>query len=142
MECGMGLGEVQAESLRLHGEKWKSLKREDELTRRLQILTRDEQGFIEQMNQLSNRLQHCLGEYYPQALELFDDWTASRAWAFVLEFGAPQMLIAASWRKLQNFLHVHRLAKPQRLEAWKKIHERASQWPISEVLSTGKQLQA
>jgi transposase len=131
-----------AESLRLHGGKWKPLKTEDDLTRRLQILTRDEQGFIEQMNQLSNRLQHALGEYYPQALELFDDWTSPSAWAFVLEFGTPQALIAASWRKLQNFLHVHRLAKPQRLEGWKKIHERASQWPMSEVLSSSKQRQA
>src|SRR3990167_6502486 len=53
---------------------WKPLAREDALTRQLQILTRDEQGFISQANQLCNRLQHTLGQYYPQALELFSDW--------------------------------------------------------------------
>ena len=93
---------------------WKPLAREDALTRQLQMLTRDEQGFISQANQLCNRLQHTLGQYYPQALELFSDWTSPSSWDFVLQFPTPQAFQAATWRKLQNFLHVHRLAKPQR----------------------------
>ena len=130
------------EALRLHHPRWKPLVREDDLTRRLQLLTRDEQGFIAQVTQLSNRLQHALGQYYPQAQELFDDWTSPSGWDFILQFPTPQAFEAASWRKLQNFLHVHRLAKPERLEAWKKIHERVTPWPMSAVLSAGKQRQA
>ena len=130
------------EALRLQHARWKPLAREDDLTRKLQVLTRDEQGFIAQMNQLTNPLQDALGQYYPQALELFSDWTSPSSWDFVLQFPTPQAFQAATWRKLQNFLHVHRLAKPDRLEAWKKIHERAGQWPISDVLSASKQCQA
>ncbi|MBI4026804.1 MAG: transposase, partial [Verrucomicrobia bacterium] len=64
------------EALRLHHPRWKPLTCEDALTRKLQVLTRDEQGFIAQMNQLTNQLQHALGQYYPQALELFSNWTS------------------------------------------------------------------
>jgi hypothetical protein len=105
------------EALRLHHPRWKPLGREDALTRKLQVLTRDEQSFIEQTNQLTNQIQHALGQYYPQALELFSDWTSPSSWDFVLQFPTPQAFKVASWRKLQNFLHVHRLAKPERLEA-------------------------
>ena len=37
---------------------------------------------------------------------------------------------------------MHRLAKPQRIEAWKKIHESKTPWPVSDVLSDGKKPQA
>ncbi len=130
------------EALRLHRGKWTPLKREDDLTRQLQILTREEQSLVEEMNRLGNRLQHCLGEYYPQALEFMEDWGSPSAWDFVLQWNTPQALVKTTWRSLEKFLHVHRLAKPQRLEAWKRLHQAAGTWPMSLVLSAGKHLQA
>jgi transposase len=64
---------AMAEGLRLQHAKWRPLRPEDDLTRSLQLLTRDEQDFIAQRTCLVNSLQHCLGDYYPQALELFDN---------------------------------------------------------------------
>ncbi|MBI4028614.1 MAG: transposase [Verrucomicrobia bacterium] len=84
------------EALRLHHARWKPLAREADLTRKLQVLTRDEQGFIAQMNQLTNQVQHALGQYYPQALELFSDWTSPSSWDFVLQFPTPQAFQAAT----------------------------------------------
>ena len=130
-----------AESLRLHHRRWTPLKRDDEVTRRLQVLTREEQLLVDEINRLGNRLQATLGQYYPQALELFEQWGHVSAWDFVLQWSTPQAFQKASWRSLEKFLHVHRLAKPERLEAWKRIHQKAGDWPMSRVLSDGKHRQ-
>jgi transposase len=133
---------AMAEGLRLQYAQWHPLRPEDELTRSLQLLTRDEQDFIAQRTCLVNSLQHCLGGYYPQALELFDDWLSPSAWAFVLKWPTPQELIKTPWRDLQKFLHTHRLAKPERETAWKRIHAQAATWPHVNALSTAGRLQA
>lgn len=59
-------------------------------------------------------------EYYPAALEAFDDWTAEGPWAFVQAFPTPAKLIHAGKRRWEKFLHAHKLYRaetyPRRLE--------------------------
>ena len=55
------------------------------------MLCRDEVALIEERTALINQLQSALHEYYPAALEAFEDWAVG-AWAFVETFPTPQAL--------------------------------------------------
>jgi len=98
-----------ADALRTDGHGWRPLRPQDEATARLRVLCRDEIALIEQRTALVNQLIACLREYYPVALELFDDWTRPHAWALVQQFPTPQKLQEAGKRRWEKFLHTHRL---------------------------------
>jgi transposase len=122
-----------ADALRTDGHGWRQLQPQDALTQELRLLCRDEIGLIEQRTALVNRLQEALHEYYPAALQAFDDWTSPAAWAFVVAFPTPQALVRAGKRKWEKFLHTHKLYRPQtasqRLELFAHASEFASPSP-------------
>jgi hypothetical protein len=66
-------------------------------------------SLIEQCTAFINQLRQALAEYYPAALEAFDDWTSVSAWMFLQRFPSPELQAQAGKRKWQNFLHSHRL---------------------------------
>lgn len=105
-----------ADALRLDGQSWKPLKQEDALTQELRELCRDEQALIGQRTALVNQLRAALHEYYPAALEAFEDWTKPSTWAFVEKFPTPKKLKAAGKGAWVKFLHVHRLYRPESFE--------------------------
>jgi transposase len=111
-----------ADALRTDGHGWVQLMAQDEATTTLRLLCRDEQSLIEQRTALVNQLQAALGEYYTLALESFEDWTKPFAWAFVWAFPTPQALSQAAPKQHQQFLHAHKLWRPQtaqqRLAGW------------------------
>ena len=77
-------------------------------------------------------------EYYPAALEAFEDWTLPGAWAFVEAFPTPQALTAAGKRKWEKFLHSHKLVRPQTYAKRMEIFARASEFVSGEVLTRTK----
>jgi transposase len=111
-----------ADALRTDGRTWRGLQPQDEATATLRLLCRDEIALIEYRTALVNQLQAALGEYYPLALESFEEWTKPYAWAFVRSFPTAQALAKAGRRKWETFLHVHKLWRgetaPQRLAQW------------------------
>jgi len=112
-----------ADALRTDGHAWRRLLPQDEATTTLRLICRDEISLIEHRTALVNQLQATLADYYPLALESFkDDWVKPYSWAFVRTFPTPQALAQAGKRKQQNFLHVHKLWRPEtapdRLERW------------------------
>jgi len=102
-----------AEALRLEGASWHALTTPEPLVQRLRLLCRDEVALIEERTALINQLQQALYEYYPAALEAFDDWTSPAAWSFVERFPTPQVLVKAGKRQWEKFLHTHKLYHPQ-----------------------------
>ena len=106
-----------ADALRLDGHTWRLLKPDDPLTVELRLLCRDEMALIEQRTALVCQLRAALREYYPAALEAFEDWTARASWAFVEQFPTPQALVSAGKRRWEKFLHVHRLYRSDELYA-------------------------
>ncbi len=98
-----------ADALRLDGHTWRQLKPDDPLTVELRLLCRDEVALIEQRTALVCQLKAALREYYPVALDAFDDWTQSAAWALIEAFPTPAALTAAGKRKWEKFLHTHKL---------------------------------
>ncbi len=133
---------AEADALRTDGHAWRPLQPQDEPTLTLRLLCRDEIALIEHRTALVNQLQATLGEYYPLALESFDDWAKPFAWAFVQAFPTPAALSQAGKRKWQSFLHVHKLWRaqtaPERLEAWQK----GQQLNASPAVVTAKSLLA
>jgi transposase len=127
-----------ADALRVDGHGWKVLQPMDPMTQQLRLLCRDEVTLIEQRTALVNQLQQALNEYYPAALEAFDDWTHAFTWNFVIEFPTPQVLVKAGKRRWEKFLHTHKLWRretaPKRLE----IFARADQFKASEAIVAAK----
>jgi transposase len=114
------------DALRVDGQKWKALAAADPLSQQLRLLCKDEVVLIEQRTQLVNQLQQALLEYYPAALEAFEDWTLSFCWEFVVEFPTPEQLAQAGTRRWQRFLHVHHLWRPGTVEHRMEIFGRAA----------------
>src|SRR5215475_1370946 len=127
-----------ADALRLDGHNWKALAKEDPLVAELRVLCRDEVALIEERTALVNQLQSALQEYYPVALEAFEDWTLPAPWAFVEVFPTPGALAAAGKRKWEKFLHTHKLARPQPYTKRLEIFARANEFVSGEVLTRTK----
>ena len=130
-----------ADALRTDGHGWIALRAQDEATATLRLLCRDEITLIEQRTALVNQLQAALGEYYPLALESFEDWTKPFTWAFVRTFPTAQALRQAGQRKWEKFLHAHKLWRSntaERLALW----QRGQQLQASAALVNAKSLLA
>jgi transposase len=98
-----------ADALRVDGQNWKPLRPEDPLIKELRLLCRDEVGLIEQRTAFINQLRHALAEYYPTALEAFEDRGAASAWMFLQRFPTLQLLQNVGKRQWEKFLHSRHL---------------------------------
>jgi transposase len=127
-----------ADALRVDGHGWKALQPMDPLTQQLRLLCQDEVSLIEQRTLLVNKLQQALVEYYPAALDAFDDWTRASTWDFVIEFPTPQALVKAGQRRWQKFLHSHKLWRPETTEKRLAIFAQADKFKASEPITKAK----
>jgi len=131
-----------ADALRVDGAAWRRLKPADPLLIELRLLCRDEIHLIEQRTALVNQLRQALREYYPAALEAFDDWTLPAAWAFVERFPTSAALAKAGRRRWEKFLHTHKLARPQTYRRRLDIFARAGEFCGSPAVANAKSLLA
>ena len=127
-----------ADALRVDGHGWKVLQPMDPLTQQLRLLCRDEVALIQQRTTLVNQLQQALAEYYPAALEAFDDWTDAFTWEFVLAFPTPQALVKAGKRRWEKFLHTHKLWRPETAQRRLKLFSQADQFQASDPIVRAK----
>jgi transposase len=132
-----------ADALRTDGQAWRPLLPEHPQTQLLRMLCRDEIALIEQRTALVHQLKAALHEYYPAALEAFEDWTAVSSWEFVLQFPTPQLLVDSGKRKWEKFLHAHKLYRAQTLQRRLEIFSAARQFASpSMAVTTAKSLLA
>lgn len=131
-----------ADALRMDGAGWRVLQQGDPMVSELRILCRDEVALIEERTALINQLQQALHEYYPTALEAFDEWTLPGAWAFVEAFPDTESLTKAGKGKWDKFLHSHRLARTQTYERRIAAFKQAGQWSISPAMTAAKRMLA
>ena len=89
-----------------------------------------------------NQLRTALKEYYPVALEAFEDWTKPSAWRFLETFPTPQKLQNAGKRKWQNFLHAAKLWRPDTAAKRLEIFARAGEFCGSAAQIAAKSLLA
>ena len=131
-----------ADALRTDGHGWRPLNPEDPKTQELRLLCRDEMSLIEQRTTLVNQLQQALHEYYPAALEAFDDWTSPSSWAFLERFPTPQALKKAGKRHWEKFLHTHRLYRPETYQKRLEIFVGATEFCGSHAVTNAKSMLA
>lgn len=127
-----------ADALRVDGHVWKALEPMDPLTQELRLVCRDEAALIEQRTALVNQLQQAILEYFPAALEAFDDWTKPHAWEFILAFPTPGLLSTAGKRKWEKFLHSHKLWRPETVEKRLEVFARADEFKASRAIVQAK----
>ena len=127
-----------ADALRLDGVNWRQLSPQDPLLKELWLLCRDEVSLIRDRTALITQLRQALHEYYPAALEAFDDWTCPFAWAFVIAFPTPVSLTKAGKRKWEKFLHLHKLGYPATYQRRLEIFARATQFTGAGPVSNAK----
>jgi transposase len=131
-----------ADALRVDGHGWKALRPEQALIKELRLLCRDEVNLIQQRTAFIEQLRRALAEYYPAALEAFEDWTSVSAWMFLERFPTPDELARAGKRKWQNFLHSRRLWGSEQAVGRMEIFTRASQFAGSPPTVNAKSLLA
>ena len=127
-----------ADALRMDGHGWKALQALDPLTQQLRLLCKDEVALIAQRTLLVNQLQQALVEYYPTALEAFEDWTCPSTWDFIIEFPTPSVLLKAGKRRWEKFLHSHRLWRPETTEKRLALFAQADQFKASDPIVKAK----
>jgi transposase len=135
-------GWALAEALRTDGQQWKALLPLDPLTQQLQLLCRDEIGLIEQRTALVNQLQQALVEYYPAALQAFEDWTQPYCWDFIIQFPSSDKLAAAGRRRWEKFLHTQKLWRPQTTDKRLETFQNATRFCGSAPVTSAKSLLA
>jgi transposase len=131
-----------ADALRLDGHSWRVLVPEDPLIEQLRLLCRDEIALIEQRTVLVNQLMQALREYYPAALEAFDNWTKDYTWRFLESFPTPEKLQSAGKRRWEKFLHTHKLWRPDTASKRLEIFARATAFRGSPAQTVAKSLLA
>jgi transposase len=131
-----------ADALRTDGHGWRALAPLDPLLQELRLLCRDELNLIGQRTALVNQLQQALSEYYPAALEAFDDWTLAGSWKFLQRFPTPEALAKVGRRKWENFLHCHKLYRPETHARRLACFEKATQFCGSPGVTRAKSLLA
>lgn len=117
-----------ADALRTDGYGWRELLAQDPLVTELRLLCRDEIGLIEQRTAIVLQLKAALHEYYPAALDAFDDWISEGAWQFIIAFPDPHRLLSAGKRKWEKFLHIHKLYRPQTIQKRLEIFANAEKF--------------
>lgn len=131
-----------ADALRTDGHAWRALAPQDPIIEELRILCRDEVALIEERTALINQLRQALREYYPTALEAFDDWTLPGAWAFIERFCSAEVLLKAGKRQWEKFLHAHKLYRPETYEARLSAFAKAGEWKAHAGMVKAKSLYA
>jgi len=131
-----------ADALRLDGHTWRPLQSDDPLTVELRLLCRDEIALIEQRTALVCQLRAALAEYYPVALEGFEDWTLPAAWAFIEAFPTPAALAQAGKRRWEKFLHTHKLYRRETYQKRLTLFAQAQSFCGSEAATRAKSMLA
>ncbi|BAF60577.1 transposase and inactivated derivatives [Pelotomaculum thermopropionicum SI] len=103
----------------------KRLKPDAELIAELKMLTRDQDGLIQESTRLTNKLIACLKEYYPVALGFFSKPTLPVALEFYKCYPTLELVRKATVPEIAAFLKKHRHPRPNQtaISIWQKAHE-------------------
>jgi transposase len=89
---------------------------DSDVVRTLKTLLRDRESFVHDQTRLTNRLTACLRQYYPEALDFFEDVAGKTALDFVAAFPDFAAASRLSCREVKRFLVEHHCHHETRLE--------------------------
>jgi len=91
---------------------------DSDVVRALKTLLRDRESFVHDQTRLTNRLTACLRQYYPEALDFFEDVAGKTVLDFIAAFPDFAAASRLSRREVKRFLvehHCHREAQLERI---------------------------
>ena len=128
---------VLAEFLRTDHTHLRALEPDSAQAQELKMLTRDHQRLLRQKTRLLNQMTITLKEYYPRALEMFDDLETQIALDFLQAYPTPQGLSKLTRREWKRFAKDdHHLSEARWQELWEKINK--PQIPVPEHVVRAK----
>ncbi len=89
---------------------------DSDVVRTLKTLLRDRESFVHDQTRLTNRLTACLRQYYPEALDFFEDVAGKTALDFIAAFPDFAAASQLSRREVKRFLVAHHCHHETRLE--------------------------
>ena len=92
-----------------------------EAAQELKLLTRDYQRLVRQQTRLVNQLTATLKEYYPRALELFDDLTMAAAREFLQTYPTPDVLGTLTEAQWRRWAKAQRLSRARIAQQWATV---------------------
>jgi transposase len=101
---------VIANAIRTDRHRFAVLKPDSELLRELRILVKDQRRLIRMKTMCLNQLQACLKEYYPVAIEFFDEFDSPTALEYLKHVPTP---VPTSERKIEKILRTSRHPHPE-----------------------------
>lgn len=119
---------VLAEFLRTDHAHLQPLQPSSEAAQELKLLTRDYQRMVRQQTRLLNQLTATLKEYYPRALELWEDLATPAAQRFLTRYPTPTELAKGSRRQWDRFARDQHLTATRAQELWAVLQ--APQLPV------------
>jgi len=114
-----------------HDTELRPLHVRSQAMRTLTVLCEQEEALIQQRTALVQQLQAVLKQYYPAALDFFDDWTAPAAWQFLLAYSTPDALAKASKTKLCRFLAARHIGMSPVWQRRVDNRSHAADWPCT-----------
>jgi transposase len=115
---------VLAEFLRTDHAHLRALEPDSIAAQELKMLTRDHQRLGRQKTRLINQIKITLKEYYPRALEVFEDLETQIALDFLNSYPTPQALSKLTRRSWMRFAtREHHLGEARAKELWDKLNQ-------------------
>jgi transposase len=115
---------VLAEFLRTDHAHLRALEPNSDQAQELKLLTRDLHRLVRHKTRLLNQVTVTLKEYYPRALEVFDDLETNIALDFLKAYPTPQALSKLTSRQWNRFAkREHHLGEERCKELWEKLHQ-------------------
>ena len=121
-------GRVLAGVVRTDHLHLRPLQPSSEAAQELKLLTQDHQRVQAQQTRLLNQLTSTLKDYYPRALELFQDLTTQVAFDFLQTFPTPAALTTLRKSQWQCFARAHRVGAARTAAWWEQLT--APQLPV------------
>jgi transposase len=133
---------VLALFLRSDHAQLRPLRPSSEAAQELQGLTRDYRHQVHLQTRLLNQLTATLKEYYPRALEVCADLTATWARAFLDRWPTPTAAATIKAAEWQRFARAHRLSPERTAAGWQLLQQPQLPLPAHVVRVKARLLQA
>ena len=109
--------ELALDLLMRHPERFAPLQPQSVAMRTLMSLTERRRELMNDKTRLTNRLTHILKQYYPQALDWFDQHDTVLFCDFLTRWPTPLQARRAHLASLKAFFHTHNAHRPQIIAA-------------------------
>lgn len=108
--------QLLVEFLQKHGDRLRPWKPDDAQTRLIRFLAEDRRSLVDDRTAFSNALKSRLKQYFPLALQMFNDVAGDLACAFLSRWNSFDQLVGATEQQLRDFYREHQCYHPATID--------------------------